>query len=552
MPLHSIFRAGLALCLLVLFAFPAAADDVSSYVVLPFRINGPAGFSYLEKAVPSMLTSRLYWKDHAHPVDDAMSARAGRITSAAGLDKARTLAGADYAVWGEINIVGEEAVMDVLVRDRNNREWRKNAKTRVNDLISSLQGVADSINADLFGRPVASSSTKVGAATMVNQMNPDFMHNETTQRQVYLNPQFRYQGNDGTRLRSQNLPYASIGMEVADLDGDGQNEVALLSKNTIHVYRWSNQGLKPLGEQKLPAGLMPMLLRSIDLNRDGVSELVVSTYDTDYTVPRSFLFSFKGGTFSTLSDRIPWYLNVVRMPPDFMPVLVGQKGDPTNIFSRAGVHEMMPQGGTVSSSRRVSLPEGGNVLNFAWLPGKRGEETDKVILLTGTEKLKVFTPQGASLYESDETFSGSAVGIAEQTTLPGLGKSDVLIPSNYFVPLRMLPTDLEKDGTWELLVNKPISISAQFFENYRDFPEAEIHALFWDGVGLGLMWKTRRIKGSVVDFTLSDPNNDRVPDLVVAVNTHPGALGLQNRKTIVIVYPLDLSQVDPKTAPALE
>ena len=59
---------------------------------------------------------------------------------------------------------------------------------------------------------------------MVNQMNPSFMHNETTQRQVYLNPQFRYQGSDGTRLRSQTLPYAAVGMVVADVNGDGKNE----------------------------------------------------------------------------------------------------------------------------------------------------------------------------------------------------------------------------------------------------------------------------------------------------------------------------------------
>ena len=105
---------------------------------------------------------------------------------------------------------------------------------------------------------------------------------------------------------------------------------------------------------------------------------------------------------------------------------------------------------------------------------------------------------------------------------------------------------------WELLVNKPLSVAAQFFENYRNFPESEIHALFWDGVGLSLLWKTRRIKGSVADFALSDVDNNGVPDLIAAVNTHPGALGLQNRKTIVIAYPLDLSQADPKTAPALE
>ena len=55
-----------------------------------------------------------------------------------------------------------------------------------------------------------------------------------------------------------------------------------------------------------------------------------------------------------------------------------------------------------------------------------------------------------------------------------------------------------------------------------------------------------------MDFALADPNNDGTQDLVVCLNTHPGALSLQNRKTVVVSYPLDLSQMDPKTAPSLE
>lgn len=551
LPLHIISRAALALCTLLLFAAQAMAADVSTYAVLPFKVQGPSGFSYLEKAVPSMLSSRLYWKDHAQPASDTAVAKAGKVSSAADLAKALNATGADYVVWGEVNVVGDNASLDVRVRDKAGKEWHKTTKARVNDLISSLQGVADSINADVFGRPVASAAGPK-TSNMVNQMNPDFMHNETTQRQVYLNPQFRYQGNDGTRLRSQTLPFASIGMEVADVNGDGKNEVVLLSKDMVRVYEWGPKALSPIGEYKLPNNLSPLLIRSIDLNRDGALELVVTCYDADYTEPRSFVLSFKGGKFTEIATRVPYYLNVTRLMPDLLPTLVGQKGDPSRIFSPAGVHEMIRQGDTFVPSRRINLPEGANALNFTALPGKEGEETDKIIMLTGDEKLRAFSPQGAQLNQTDEKYSGSSVGIAEQTNMPGLGKSDVLIPGKYFVPLRMIPTDLEKDGTWELLVNKPISVTAQFFENYRAFPEAEIHSLFWDGTGMNLMWKTRRIKGTVVDFALSDPNNDGVQDLVVAMNTHPGALGLQNRKTIVVAYPLDLSLTDPKTAPSLE
>ena len=46
------------------------------------------------------------------------------------------------------------------------------------------------------------------------------------------------------------------------------------------------------------------------------------------------VLSFKGNTFTEVAERLPYYLNVVRIPPDYMPTLIGQKGDPSRIFSR--------------------------------------------------------------------------------------------------------------------------------------------------------------------------------------------------------------------------
>ena len=547
--MHLLFRTAFVLCTMLVFAAQALAADISSYAVLPFKVNGPSGFTYLEKAIPSMLTSRLYWEDHVQPVSDANIAKAGRVTDSGSAAKALSATGADYVVWGDVTIVEQEASVDVRVQGKNGKTWHKAARTQVNDLISALQNISTAINAEVFGRGGQGAADGV---TMVNQMNPSFMHNETTQRQVYLNPQFRYQGSDGTRLRSQTLPYAAVGMVVADVTGDGKNEIVVLSEKRLYVYRWDNGRLVPLGEYDISPRLTPILVRSIDMDRDNTDEIVLSTYDAEGTTPYAFILSFKGNKFTELVKRAPYYVNVVRVMPDFMPTLVGQKGDPNRIFSRSGVYEMAKQGDSLIQVKKIALPSGVNALNFAYLPGKAGEETDKLVMLTDDEHLRVFAPSGGQLSQTDEKFSGAAVGIAEQTHMPGMGKNNILIPSNYFIPLRMVPNDLERDGTWEIMVNKPISVSAQFFENYRFYPEGEIHNLYWDGVGLSLQWKTRRIKGSVVDFDISDPNNDGTRDLVVCLNTHPGALGLQNRKTVIVAYPLDLSLTDPKTAPVLE
>ncbi len=113
--------------------------------------------------------------------------------------------------------------------------------------------------------------------------------------------------------------------------------------------------------------------------------------------------------------------------------------------------------------------------------------------------------------------------------------------------MRMETIDLDNNGILELLTNKPISTAATFFNNFRNYPAGEIHSMVWDGIGLSLLWKTRRITGTVADFEIGDPNNDGVLDLVVCVVTYPGALGFGDKRTMITLYPLDTTLTDPNT-----
>ena len=111
----------------------------------------------------------------------------------------------------------------------------------------------------------------------------------------------------------------------------------------------------------------------------------------------------------------------------------------------------------------------------------------------------------------------------------------------YYIPLPMIVANLDKDDRYEVLVSKNISLAAQFFETFRTFSQGEIHALYWDGVGMNLLWKTRRIKGTVTGYALADIDNDGQKELVVCLNTWPGAVGVYARRTIVLAYKLDTS-----------
>ena len=552
-----VFRTGIGLfVLMLLLAGQAFAAQKATYIVLPFSVQGPEGFAYLEKSIPQMITSRIYWKDRVEPARE-LPANVRPVNSESEAEKLRAQYKADYVIWGSVTIIGDDASLDVRVRDKAGKVWPQTREAKTPQLISAIGAVSDAINRDVFNRATSASNRSAGSggaagAGRINQMNPDIVINESSSREVYLNPQFRYAGSsqeDESRLRSQTLNFTAIGMEVVDADGDGKNEIFLLDDRTIRAYRFErNNQLKQIGEHRFGSNSQCLNIRSIP-RPSGGAWLVVTVIDQG-GVPQSSVLSFNGTSFKVEMRNIKHYLNVVRMPPDYLPIIIGQEAAPPRLFRPNSLTEMIPQGGTLVPGGRLSLPPEANVFNFTWLPASRGErDGQKLIVLTDAERLRVYNSKLSRLAETSESYSGASTGMEIDPSMPGLGRDDVTMASMFYIPMRMVPYDLERDGNWKLIVNRPISTAAQIFDRYRFFPQSEIHSLYWDGLGLSLQWKTRRIKGSMVDYTIADANNSGIPSLVVCVNTHPGAIGASSRRAMVLLYPLDISLTAPGTTP---
>lgn len=541
-----VFRVSAGLLLFLLLASQAAAAERSTFIIAPFTVQGPDSYAYLAQSIPQMLTSRLFWKDRVEPAR-SLPANTKPVSEEAEAEKLRAQHKADYVVWGTATIVGDMCSLDVRVRDKSGKVWPQAREARASQLIAAVSGVSDAINRDVFGR--APQPVAAGGGTRVNQMNPDIQINETANREVYLNPQFRYSGasaEDDSRLRSQPLNFPGIGMEVVDADGDGKNEIFVLEERKVHAYRFEQGRLTPLGEFVFPMSHQCLNIRSID-HPSGRPWIVVTSVDQKGQ-PLSYILTFSGGNFTVVMKNIKWYLNVVKTPPTYRSVLVGQQAMPPRLF-KPGVHEMIRQGDTLVPAGKLNLPQDANLFNFTYMPPNRGEQgSEKLMVLSQRENIRIYNNKNSRMGETTEKFSGSATGLEIDPSMPGFHRDDVTLASMFYIPMRMIAADLEQDGNWELIVNKPISTASEIFDRYRFFPQSEIHSLFWDGLGLNLQWKTRRIKGSMVDYTLADANNDGILDLVTCLNTHPGALGVKARKTTIVIYPLDLGRTSPGTA----
>ena len=540
-------RLTFSVCLLlVAVATGAVSAAAKSAVVLPFAVNAPQSYAYLSKAVQATIQGRL---DRPGMLEARVGQ--GKASTQAEAQQALRSAGADNAIWGSVNVMGNDCTVTVNSVDKAGKTWSKTAQSPVSELTTNVQNLTSALGQEVFGisgavrTPGSTASGSPRGATA----NGDIVTNETGQQQVYLNPQFRYQGagaEDGSRLRTQRLSYNMVDMAVGDFNGDGKNEVAILSDHDLRIYAWPANGqLKLLGETVVSRTNNNFSMRAIDLNRDRSMALVVATTEETSNRPYSFIYSFKGNKFSTVAERIPYFVSVMRVPPTYAPTLVGQAWDSLKLFA-PGVRIMTKQDGKFTMGTRLDLPTGATVFNCVWLPAGKNGKGEQLVMLTEDERIKLFQGHGNTLVHTTmDRYSGSATGMDHYKGMPGLGiDKNYQLPGKYYAPMRLIAADIGNTGDYTLLVNKPISTAAQFFDRYRFFPQGEIHALYWDGVGLGLKWKTRRIRGSVAEVDLGDVNNDGILDLVVGLNTSPD-LGIGSRQCMITAYPLDVSATNP-------
>lgn len=531
------FKQLLAAILLLLCAVPALAEGPRTFAVLPFGVHGPQEYQYLSQGVQSMLSTRLTRPENFVPLDAGTVKKAVKTlpADAAAAEKLRQSLKADYLIWGALTIMGQECSLDVNVLDPSGANRPHPMRTTLNEVIPSLETVAADISAQVSGKAEVSDQKPV-----VRPMNQGLIVNESQAGAIYANPSIKYEDTDASmgRWRSQSLPFASRGMVVCDGDGDGKNEVFLMTASHLLAFRVENRQMVQIAEMVLPKGRNYVRLNSMDLGRNGRHELIVSA--ALKKEPRSLIVGFDGGKFSVQEDNIPYFLGVLNMPPAFAPTLVGQ-GVGRIKYLDSKIHQMIRSGGKYTPGPSVSLPMGGNVFNVTFLPA---EGDYQVVMIDDYDRMRVYNSAGNLLASTEETYAGSSLGIEYHSAPLGMkqpdGSSEPL--DMVYIPLRGISSNLDRDNRFELVISRNISVSAQFFSRYRDYPQGEIHCLFWDGVGMSLQWKTARIKGTVTDYALTDLDNDGVLDLIVCVNSHTGLTGTKERRATIMAYPLDLGQ----------
>ena len=526
----------------------AEAASAKTYLILPFTVEGNKQNAYLGKSLPSVFNSGLNCPGVASRLDSYENFNKNPASGEADARKIQKNSGADYVVWGSIIFMGDECSLVVNVTDKDGKNTPMSRNSNMGRLSNDVLSVCNSIKAEVFGCPGVSSGRQASDGVYAAPSRQAEQHQAPAARRspAGINPSIRMEGgsaSDDTRLRSQNLPYAGRGMEICDADGDGLNEIFIIDKFNLYAYRFENGRLTPLASTRVNLNLENLTIRSFDVNGDGKRQLLISSIDSEQ-YPRSRVYSFDGKELKLEMSNIRYFLNVVR-DLDGQEMLIGQPADKYDMFRVNAITHMVKKGNTLVPGEALRLPKEMNLYNFVYLPAGRDMSMDpKIVSISKLEKLKIWTMGLSLLHTGSEDYAGSPVYMEINPNTKGMGDEGISIKQMYYIPIRMIPVDLNQDGDWEIVTNYAVTLVGQIFKRYRNFYQSEIHSLYYDGTGMNVQWRTRAIQGGTVDIAITDFNNDGVLDLVVCINI---GNEFTDRKTQVIGYVLDLNQVDERT-----
>ncbi len=503
----------------ILFALTTQAFAQSKkYIIAPFQVNGSSDYAYLSEALPSMLSSRVY-KDG---IFESVEIADKKVIKTA--NEAQALldnTNADYIIYGSITMLGTAASIDMTGLNKDGKKWQKSENASIDELISKVQPMAEAISVDFFSAP--STSTVATKNPTLSETGRSEIISGSSIKEVNI-----------VRDKSQPLDYSVISMDIGNFTGNGNSDIVLADDlRNIYLYTWNGGAMIPRGKFRVGSSERVLAVRTFEQNKQNY--IAVTCFNDTQLRAYTVVLMYDGKTLVEYMT-MPFFTNTTVIPETGRKILIGQYSG-TNEIYRGPIFEVFINGKKWEKGMALTgLPKRANVYNFTYFASGIGANNN-VAMIDKSENLHVHDSRGDNLTSLDDLFSGGLAYIATDDGAPTLS-TDSAGYQYYFIPLRVVSTDLNKDGNRELLVNHPITTIGEYLKNFRSFSESEIHAYTWDGIGLALTWQTPIVNATIADFQVADVNNDNQPELLSAVVTSTGLLGMGKGRTVITLTEL--------------
>ena len=555
--------------LLLCSASPALAAPVR-VAILPFDINAEKDLTFLQEGIMDMLGSRLAWRDKVEVINKNETKSA--LASVEGFDgesRALLVGGklqADYVLFGSLTVFGESVSIDAKMADVSGQQAPLPffAQTSgMGEVIPQINQFATNINETVFGRAVAQRPNVAPAqpsgalpATQVQpaqqaydpRMHPEKLLQSGVQSetpvpvggQPYQTPNPAFVAAPGARAstggrtfwKSRNFKTLINGIDIADVDNDGRQEMVIATEKLLSIYRLENDRLVKVAETAKTRTSSYIGVDVADVNGNGTAEIYVSSLGPNRSSVDSFVLEFDGNDYKMIHDKDNWFYRVAKTV-DRGDLLLGQRcrSAEESVFNNP-IHEMQWQGNTLVAGSQVLAGRKGNLIGAAY-----GDVTHTgrslMIAYSDADRLRIYNATGDYMWEDGDRSGGNMAYFKPPKVEPG-------VDNKQFLPLRIRLTDIDRDGITEVLVARHDEVTNNMTKDFRSFSKARLESRVWDGLTLVTQWKTQEFHGRASDFVVGDFDNDGADELVVAVVPKEGAIIFTDAVSNIIAFDLNV------------
>jgi hypothetical protein len=349
---------------------------------------------------------------------------------------------------------------------------------------------------------------------------------------------------EGSLWRSSYIPDRLVGLDVADLDRDGRNELVYVTPHNVYLGRRNGPVLEQLATYKTDDNIIIVSVDFFDVDNDGRKEIILSAQYNDQTAS-SLIVSFDGSKeLKLLAKNIPWYLRVTGSAGQKR--LTGQKPSTASNEPYSGKpHYVEYKEGKIVSQSIVQLPRFVNLYNFN--VGTLGPQNTRLVATVKStdEHLTLYDTGGGKVWESHDDYAGTANYIS----LPTHREQSQNLE---FLPSRIIIDDIDRDGMNEIIVAKNNQGGVPFMKNLRSFNSGIIEARKFTNLSLVPFFNSANLlPGPAVDYVFEDFDNNGTKDLVVGVVIEAGSGMMRDGRSVIVGY-IDLYSQQPEAEEAAQ
>lgn len=527
--------------LVVLVVHKASANEQPVKVVItPFTINAPDDLHYLKSGLQDMLETRLTQDDHVLVVSEEKTAQALEgfeepIDENEARDLGRRLS-ADFVLIGSLTVFGASASLDARLVDvmggRPTRSFSEQSD-KIDGLVPKINTFAADMSTVMLSAPAVAAVTSP-SVTQPEPVDDVREHPEKITEEIGASQAEAPAGAVGMAAagpssefwKSRRFKILMNGLALGDVDGDGKTETVVVTPDSVIVYRNEAGSMFKIAE--FDGGSFKILIGVdvADIDGNGYAEIFVTAQNTQKNRIYSAVFEYDGSTFSRIVKDSPWKFRVVK-DAQGRPVLLGQKHKAKKPFSGA-VYQLFRKAGEYRPGDPIGPGTGYNLMGFAY-GDATNEGRNSVVAYGEWDKLQLIADTGEVLWKHGEKTGGNTL----KFSLGLIGPNE---EGFQYLPMRVLITDTDKDGKNEVLAVKNYDAAKGALANFRYYTDAEIYAFAWDGIGLTPKWNTRKVAGYMSDFAVGDHDNDGRDELVAALVLKQGRVAGSTPRSVVIAY----------------